>query len=179
MKSIEILALAIRLIGIVFILDVVQFFAYSYTTTQQWMYGNPGESAAMWLAFYGVIGFILVAACFFLIKFPMTVSRWLLPKSEGDEPIFNGSIDDLRIAAFTIIGVYILSWAIPDFFYNAGMLLHMRSQGMMDLYNEDAKDEYIIQELTTVLEIGVGLYLCLQAKGLNAMLLKFRRMGAE
>lgn len=179
MKSIEVLALGIRLVGIVSIFEILQFFAFSYRSLQQWMYVNPGESVVSWLILYGIIGLIFIVVCFFLIRFPITCSRWLLPKVESAEPIFNGSIDDLRIAAFTVIGVYILSRAVPDLFYNASMLLHIKGEGMMSPYDISAKKEYVIQALITVLEVGIGLYLCLQAKGLNNLLLKFRGLSPK
>lgn len=179
MKSIEVLALGIRVIGIFSILEILQFTATSYAAIQQWAYVNPGESITAWLVLYGCIGLLLIAVCFLLIKFPITVSRLLLPNANDDEPVFNGSADDLRISAFIIIGVYILSWAIPDFIYNASMLLRMRSEGILHLYNQSTKGEIIIQEIITVLEIVIGLYLCLQAKGLNTLLLKFRGLGAK
>lgn len=179
MKSIEVLALGVRLVGIISIFEILQFFAYSYRSIQQWMYQNPGESIIVWLVLYGLIGFFLIVVCFCLIKFPLSFSRWLLPKADNGEAIFNGSIDDLKIAAFTVMGVYILSWAVPDFIYNASMLFHIKNEGMMSPYNTSARNEYIIQELITVLEVGIGLYLCLQAKGLNNLLLKFRGLSPK
>lgn len=179
MKSIEVLALGIRIVGIFAVLKLLQFFSYSYAMTQRWALSNPGESVSMWLAVYGVSGLVLVAACFVLIRFPMIISNWLLPKTDKDEPVFSGGIDDLTIAAFTILGVYILSSAIPDLVHNLGMLVQMRSQGIMDLYNAGGRNEYIVKALATILQIGIGLYLCFQAKGLNALLLKFRGMNGS
>src|SRR5690554_4336566 len=112
MKSIEVLALGIRLVGIISVFQIFKFFAFSYASIQQWMYQNPDESIIVWLVLYGLTGLFLIIVCFFLIKFPISFSRWLLPKADNEEAIFNGSIDDLRIAAFTVMGVYILSWAI-------------------------------------------------------------------
>lgn len=179
MKSIEILALGIRIVGILMIVEIIQYLAYSYTSIHQWMYARPDDSITMWLVYHGVVGSALIVFCFVLLKLPLTVSRWLLPKAKADEPIFSGSIDDLRIAAFMIIGVYILSSAIPDFVHNASMILYLSGEEMMKLYNPNEISEYIIKELDSALKIGIGLYLCLQAKGLNALLLKIRGLGVK
>ena len=179
MKSIEILALGIRLVGIAAIFQLLQFFGYSATSIQQWLYSHPGESFTWLISVYGAICIVFAIMCFLLIKFPITVSRWLLPKTTNDEPVFNGSIDDLRIAAFTVMGVYILSWAVPDLFYNAGTLLQLNDERMMGLYNPDDKNALILDEIITIMEISIGLYLCLQAKGLNNLLLKLRGLGAK
>jgi len=179
MKSIEVLALGIRLVGIWVIIEILQYLAYSYSSIQQWMYASPGESVAMWIVYHGVVGVAMVVFSFILIKFPVTVSHWILPKTNNDEPVFNGSIDDIRIAAFTIIGVYILSWAIPDFFYNASILLFLNNEGAINTYHAKEKIEYIIDEVITVLEIAIGLYLCFQAKGLNSLLMKMRGLGTK
>ncbi|MDQ2075171.1 hypothetical protein [Marinimicrobium sp. ABcell2] len=179
MKSIDILAIGIRIVGIVFILRLIQYLSDSYSSIYRWTLSSPEENLTYILVIYGTVGLAFSVICFILIKFPVTVSRWLLPKSKDDEPVFNGSIDDLRIAAFTIIGVYILSWAIPDLFYNASMLVKVQSEGLANLYSRDSTITYLIQGGITILEILIGLYLCLQAKGLNKLILKFRGLGAR
>jgi Ca2+/Na+ antiporter len=179
MKSIDILVIGIRLVGIVFILRLVQYLSESYESIYRWTLAAPEESLTFVLLIYGTFGLAFAVICFILIKFPLTVSRWLLPKSKDDEPVFNGSIDDLRIAAFTIIGVYIVSWAIPDLFYNVSMLVKLQSETAVKLYSSDSIIDFMIRTGMTVLEIFIGLYLCLQAKGLNNLILKFRGLGAQ
>lgn len=171
MKSIEILALGIRLVGIYFIIQTLKFFAYSYNSIQQWGVTGVFESTTIFYIIYGVAGLVFLLTCFFLIRFPVTVAGWLLPRTNNDEPLFNGSISDLSIAAFTILGVYILSWAIPDFFYNAGTMIYIASLDSEQPYNISDFGVYIVNEVVTVLEIGIGLYLCLKAKGLYALIL--------
>ena len=182
MKSLEILALGVRLVGIYFLLNILSFWAGSYgPIIYQWMYVGVDESIAQLnlqlLLFYSIVGLFSLLACFVLIRFPLTVSGWLLPRSKADEPVFNGSIEDLKIAAFIIMGVYILSWAVPGFFYNTAMLIKLQNPQFMALYHRDEGVEYIIRALVSVLEIAVGLYLCLQARGLNALINRLRWAG--
>ena len=179
MKSIVILALGIRLVGIYFILKILQFVAHSYSSIQQWKYINPGESIALSLTVFSVIGIILLILAYFLIKYPTIVAKWILPKPQSNEPVFNGSISDLNIAAFTILGVYILSWSIPDFFYNGSMIFYLNYTGVEDLYNNDSLNTHIINQVITVLEISIGLYLCLKAKGLYTLILRLRGLGTH
>lgn len=176
MKSIELLALGIRLVSIGFSLKLLQFMVYGFNAIQHWRVSSPDESVTLWLALYGVSTVVLAAACYVVIRFPLCLSRWLLPKAKQDEPVFNGSINDLSIAAFMVLGVYILSGAIPDLLYHAGMLIQMyQGDDMIKLHGASAKQEKLIAILSVAVEAGIGVYLCLQAKALNALLLKLRR----
>ena len=47
------------------------------------------------------------------------------------------------------------------------------------MFNQGSENEHIINEVVTVIEIAIGLYLCLRAQGLSNLLKKFRQAGAR
>lgn len=177
MKSIEILALGVRVVGIIFVLQILGFLAQGHTVMQMIYFFNQDMDARIpWLMFYVVVGLIWLVTSFVLIRYPVAVAYILLPRTGSDEPVFNGSIDDLTTAAFTVLGIYILTWAIPDLFQHAGSLLLIKSERMANLYDENYLHSTLVTGAITIVEIGIGVFLCLQAKGLGMLLRKFRSM---
>ncbi len=47
------------------------------------------------------------------------------------------------------------------------------------IWEQGSPNEYKINQIVTVLEIAIGLYLCLRAQGLSNMLRKLREAGAK
>ena len=174
MKSIEILALGIRVVGIMFILQVLGFIGHGYALMETISHFGEDAGMAPWLVFYVVSWLVLSIICFVLIKYPLPVARRMLPRVDNDEPVFNGSIDDLAIAAFMVLGVYILTWAVPDFFHNLGIILRIYNEVTANLYNKGSLYDAVLRQAITVMEIGIGVYLCLQARGLNNLLRRLR-----
>lgn len=72
-----------------------------------------------------------------------------------------------------------LSWAIPDLFNNGIWWWYSAHSEISGMWNQGRESEYIINEVITVLEITIGLYLCLRAQGLSNLLRKFRQAGAR
>lgn len=166
MKSVELLALGLRLLGFYGVIKTMEYIGISY----KYSYSMPAENAAFWYVVYGATIALMLLASLFLIKFPVIVARKLLPKTNQDDVTLKGTPEDIQITAFIILGVYILSGAIPDFIYNASMLIYMHESYV----EENLIGEYLITEIMTGIEVGIGVYLCVQAKGLQSLLFKLR-----
>jgi len=175
MKSIEILAVGIRLIGIYVLLLALRTASNCYSTFVQSPSSLPEDlTIFMYFGFGEAIAFLLVS--FVMLKFPVLISKWLLPKTKDGEVLLAGNAQDIQTSLFCVLGVYILSWAIPDFVDNAVLWWYSVNN---EILQDDSSDIYVINEITTVLEIGIGLYLSLQASGLSNLLYRMRSAGAK
>lgn len=179
MKSIELMATGIRVLGLVVIIFALESIFYYYQQYQLvfnvWSQGTDGFWPFVALAVVHVVLFLAIA--FVMLRFPVLVSRWLLPKAQGEQAVFDGSAKDIEVVAFVIIGVYILSWAIPDFIHNGLWWWHSAQKDLNGPGAPEQKYEHMINQAVTVVEFAIGLYLCLRAKGLSVLLRRLREAG--
>lgn len=174
MKSIELLAIGVRLLGVYLLVSGMRLALKLYQLAQQGPIHEGGQYDYVYLGVAEVALVFLVALL--MLKFPMTLSRWIHPASAGAEIGFSGQAGELETTLLVVLGVYILTWAIPDFFDNAIWWLYLSRS--IEASNAD-KDMVVINQLVTLLEIAIGLFLCLRAKGLSAMLRRLRTAGIE
>lgn len=178
MKSIELLSTGIRLLGIYVFLSAIRSGATQYQAVIQFQSISQNDMAAF--AYVGLVQVtLMVIAALLMIKFPVSLAKWILPKTENNEIVLDGSVKDIEVSLFAVIGVYILSWAIPDFFHNSIWWWYSSHSQISGMWGQGGKDEYIINQIVTVLEIAIGIYLCLRAQGLSTLLRKFREAGAK
>ncbi len=179
MKSIELLATGIRLLGIYVFINAAQMGITQYSMNYQ-LNNNFYEGAEIYLYAGIILTGVLVFISLIMLKFPVTIANWLLPKTKGDEVVFDGSARDIEVSAFVIIGVYILSWTIPDLLDNGLQLWRIAErESLGHSWGSQYKHEYVFNEMVTVLEIAIGIFLCLRARGLSYLLYKIREAGAR
>lgn len=167
MKLIEMLAVGLRLLGVYLVYSVCHTLLtrYGYWAAMQ----SQFEGHAFWL-----VGLILLetllfsGVAFLLLRFPITVAKWLLGKQSGAEPVLQGTFNDLQTVLFCVTGVYVLSQSLP---YLAESLLWLLGSS-----DEQAESGLVrvIPTLVGLLQTAVGLYLTLQAKGLSRLLTRLR-----
>ena len=175
MKSIELLSIGIRLLGIYVVFMALQTVVIQYQSIQQFAIASNGGAPVY--AYVGLIEVLLmVLASFVMIKFPTSLAKWLLPKSSDGEILLDGSAKDIQTTLFCVLGVYILSWAIPDFFNNGLWLWYTAVSQDMDF---GSIPQFIIQQIITVIELGVGVYLCIRSKGISNLIYRLRTAGAK
>jgi len=176
MKGLELLAVGIRLIGFICILKAAKGLSEAFSSYSQFSIQIPGESPALLILGYVFTTLVLLVLALIFIKFPLSISRKLMPVSDIDEPMINGSMQDFQLSCFTILGVYILSWSIPDFIHNACLIIFLSDQ---DGYKHIERPYDIINQVVTVFEISIGLYLTLKARGLLNLIQTLRQVGAK
>ena len=169
MKINEILSIAIRIFGIL-------LFFVTLRDAPQWLSSirllRPdefSESPSRFLQYAMVISFF--SASYFMIKFPGAISRILVTPSSTDAPLIEENGQAIQIAGITIVGVYVLTWSIPDLFYNAFLLWEIAHY---ETSQDQAMSQTISTEIVTVIEISMGLYLALGARGLSNAINKLR-----
>lgn len=175
MKNYELLATGIRLLGLYTIILGVQTAAYQYQASVR-VFLSPDAGLNSY-AFFGIIEVIMIfVGASVMIKFPVSISKQLVPKVKGDPEILSSTAKELQVSLTCILGVYILSWAIPDFIDNAIWILYSMDTNS---FAAQTKAEYMINEVVTIVEIAIGLYLCLNSFGINRLIWRLRGAGIE
>ncbi|GAB2524116.1 hypothetical protein [Microbulbifer agarilyticus] len=170
MKFQDLVTVGVKICGILLIFLGLRTISLQYSFLNA-LVGNGDDSIRVY-TFITVLEVFLIFLCALVfIKFPNLVARKLFPKEV--ELNLNLSQDAERLISVfcCILGIYILSWAIPDFINNALMISFLsKSMYMSDVVYV----ETIFAEIVTVVEISVGLFLCMRSAGLSALVWRFR-----
>ncbi|SDJ80711.1 hypothetical protein [Microbulbifer yueqingensis] len=172
MKSRELLSVGLRVCGVLLIFLGLRTISNQYMSLGMLSYNGDER-----IQVYAVVTVIEIALIFLLalalLKFPNLVAKKLLPRESDDKVEFSKNGKELLSIAFCLMGVYILSWAIPDLVNNGMWLIHFSERA----YASDSNyAETVIVQITTVVEIVIGGFLCFGASGLGNVLWKLRGM---
>ena len=112
------LSIAIRLFGF-----YMGYFALA--RLPEWFYYIKASSDGVTNELDGfslVFAFVMIVVAFItsivLILFPITVAKWLAPFKDADSFKVAISSQNVEAVLFSVIGIYIFSWEIPDLAYN-------------------------------------------------------------
>jgi len=172
MRTIELLAIGIRLLGMYFLVKCVQFIGTAYASYHQMAISLPEFNPLIILGAYAITAVLMFAFAIIFIKFPAIISKSLLPRTSVESPVLPGSPKELLLAGFAVLGVYILSWAIPDLIHNSALLIVIPRYEQS--YSMGNRPYDLINLGVSVVEIVIGLYLTLQAQGLVRLINKVR-----
>lgn len=170
MKLYEATALAIRILGIYLLLDAISFAVDLYGQREQFIAMRELDFLDILIPlFFSSIGFFTLTGLI-CIKFPVSIAKYVVPTSSVNQPTINLNSNDFSNLAITILGLYILSWAIPDVIYNALMIIkgNYFNSSNAEIY------EFVINEAATMIELSIGLYLTLSSAGVNILISRFR-----
>lgn len=167
MKIIEVVSIAVRIFGI--LLFVVTLRDAPQLISAIAVLGIEDVSPSIYIQWAMVASCLILSV--FMIKFPGVVSLLLVTPSELSSPLIEENGQAIQVAGITIVGIYILTWAVPDLIHNALILWVVSGY---DLPPREYISETKINEVVTVIEIGIGLYLALGAKGITIALNKLR-----
>lgn len=117
MKSIELLALLIKLSSILLGLTMLQ-----QATTLIYLF-TGGLGVAPESTYYSIALLIVVLIGFVLAlifwNFPISVAKWFLPKSNDQNyPAIDLELEQLEIILYSAIGVYLIAQYLPDLSYD-------------------------------------------------------------
>jgi hypothetical protein len=169
MQSIEVLGVGIRVLGIFILVTLLREMPLIIETISQYKNLDPNANGSMTI--YAALSLIFIVCSLVMIKFPISVAKLLISKSELSSPELNVDLNSLQITAITILGIFILSWAIPDLINNIIGLSNLKTYTPSD----EAGVAYIWNSLiTTIVEIAIGLYCALNSKGITKLINKLR-----
>ena len=172
MSAKELLAIGVRLFGIWLVVSSLNSLTLgvSYMIGQAWIDKIISSSFMMYLPFLGLaIGKAIIG--FLLIKFPYFVAFKLIPKTNLDNTQINWEEKLVERVGFVLIGVYILSWAIPDLTHIVVYFVQNKE------YSPNGTIDFAANKLNfivTLVEISIGLFLILGSQGVVNVIHKLR-----
>ncbi len=173
MKSNELYGIGVRLIGIYLLFLCIQTILKHLQMWQIYAFngevdiGSYGYLMVAEVLFIAVVGFVF-------IKFPLTIAKKINPKGQESTIEFTDKGQAILEVFVCILGIYILSWSIPDLLDN--ILFIAFNYG-----NERQKemlDSSYISGLVTIVEILIGAFLCFRGDGFIKLMLHIRSLGS-
>jgi uncharacterized protein YqhQ len=116
--------------------------------------------------------FVGIAAAIF-IKFPLTLAKQLSPTSSKEELSFSKNSNAILDVFICLLGIYILSWAVPDLVDNS-LYIYLNKDN--DFQMQAVRDTYV-SLYTTVVEIIIGLCFAIWGKSFINILRRVRSFG--
>lgn len=168
MKIIEVLAVAIRIMGLCLLLHLLEHMPSWLLTLGIIAPDNPPPASSLYFQYGIFITLVLVA--FLMLKLPAMLARLLVGNIPSDSPLLEENGQAIQIAGIAIIGVYTLTWAVPDLFHNVFILWVLGEQYRGSGYLGEIK----VNIAVTLIEIGIGLYCALGARGISKVINKLR-----
>jgi hypothetical protein len=166
----QIIIVGLRLIALLWTFHVV---SHSY---ELFSYANVDATAA--LSKSSILAFALlqlgIAAIFWF--FPATIAAKLLRSGSQSEESVSPSLQQWQVLGFICIGVWSLCRAIPDAMYWTTVGIMANSS---DVEFSSFSIEQKASVVSTILEIVIGLWLVLGAKGLAVAIYKLRTTGVS
>jgi hypothetical protein len=175
MKTIELLAVGVRLVGLYLLVLTIKYVGSAYFSYHQMAISMPDFNPLVISGGYVVSALLMFIFSILFIKFPATIAYRLLPKADKDSPKLSEDSSQIQLAGFTLLGIYILSWAIPDLIYNLAVLSVIPFYDSS--YSMGNRPYDLVNLGVTIIEIIIGLYLVFQAKGLVKLIDRIRYAG--
>lgn len=170
MRNEQIVGLAIRLFAIfLFILALRQ------ATGLIW-YFVDSVTVRAGLGFALVSTLAPAAVALFLWLLPLTIATKLIPRLKTDEPRSALTATDIASVAFPILGLWVLTFAIPDTFYWITFTFILKNS---DYGSPELTPENIGNIVATVVELLIGFWLLLGSKGLLGLFQRLRYAGGS
>lgn len=168
MKIYELTAIAARIFAICLFLYALRTFASLAGSIGE---ATPESFTVSLFYFIGAV-FIPLIIAVLIWKFPLTLARAFLPEIKAQEMAIKDNGGFLP-AALVLLGVYVLSYAIPDLLYNITnfyMIARVRETGA-ELPNPAV---LVSNFAATLLEIVIGFWLILGNAGIMNMIARIR-----
>lgn len=172
MKSLELLSLGLRIVGIYAFVLVMQTGLLNYRNFFSWSDGEEGMGGVVFITY--MLLSVMAALCVPLVFLPVTVAGWLLPKTPEGDPLIKGDIAQLQTTAFTVLGVYFIADALPDL---AGTLMRYILVSSQEYPDVALIDGLPIWMASLAMQLVIGAVLCLMPARLSDLLAAVRGAG--
>lgn len=165
MNGSALLTVAVRLFSIYLVI-----YTLHYTSTMLPFVMAPPPNNVTW-TYVAVFASSFLLAALLLFKFPGLISRKLLGGSH--ETTNHEGREDIEIIAFTVLGLWVLSRAIPDIFYWVTFSYKIYAVRTSPALAPDQIGNIV----GTVVELAIGGWLVFGANGLKGILRSLRTAG--
>lgn len=172
MKDVEILGVGLRIIGIYCLIQIISMTSLGINYIRQLSpeFMVPDERWSLYLS-VGLPIVLIFLVGVLLIKYPVIIAKKLIPRTimDLDKLHFNENV--LFISVTRIIGIYLVVFGLSDVVFYVLVLFQQSKLGVDTLFlaNKNA-----INLVVKCIEIFIGLYLLLGAKGILKLIQKFR-----
>jgi len=170
MFLLNVTALFVRVLGVYLLLKIV----IQHRGLSSSLAAVGEDSSLLYLLTPGSVILSLVALA--MIYFPVSIARMLIPKTSSESPSLGDGARALEICAYTVMGVYILSWALPDLVEKVVYVV-LAAQTPSPLSEEDRTGLYVSMGVT-LLEIAIGAFLALRAVTVSSLVMAIRSYGS-
>lgn len=170
MKAQHLLALGLRMAAIYLALITVQAVMEALYYLKL---SGVDEQSGGWLAGQLTFTSLYILASAALLLFPLTIARFLLSGIEADKVLQVENVGQFRSVAFSLLGVYLVVDALPQIGSTASWLwlqLH-EEYSNLNAYN------YVPKSTALILQLLIGIALCMLPVSLDNLLARFRKFG--
>jgi hypothetical protein len=166
MTNAQVVALGVRLFSIWLALYLIRHAPALWSANMEQFPESPAAGTVI------AVSIVLIAVTIALWFFPLAVARKLIPKATLDQPT-PLPIDQLHAAGFCLLGLWVLTEAIPRLVYVIFIVYHStRPNAMVAL--DPGQYAGIAR---TLVELGIGLWLLFGARGLLGVIRWARTAG--
>ncbi|NYZ61751.1 hypothetical protein [Luteimonas deserti] len=165
----DVIAIAARVFAVFLLVTVVRSFPSAVA-----LIGQDGPQPSLILV--GVVLASSIAVCAILWFFPLTIARKLLPamSEPRSETSMSGSV--ALSVGLTLLGVWVLAYALPDAIYWTTIFLLTRSP---EFGHFEWGREQIAHIVTTVAELVLAIWLVFGSTGIKRLILRCRHGKIE
>jgi hypothetical protein len=170
MTPLQIATLGIRLVGLIWAVVAI-------SNSHRWIaYFGAATTDSLNLGPTIFLAALQLATCAFLLMFPATTARLLLPSLRSvKEPAASTPLQWQTLAVISV-GLWVLSRAIPDAFYWITFYVTAHRSGL-EVFPLDP--EHTAGVVATVIEIALGVWLTVGGQGLAEFLFRLRTAGVK
>ena len=168
MTAAQIVGLGVRLFAIWLVVSVLRHLP------GMWQFNASGAAASdgSTNVVVGVVAVLILALAAGLWFFPLTVASKLIPRSSKTDHL-QLPVDQAQSVGFSLLGLWVLTNAVPDSFYWLFMTYQAsRPNSMLEL----RANEYLYM-VTTAVEVILGIWLLFGARGLRGLMRWARTAG--
>jgi hypothetical protein len=168
MRLLEITAIGIRLFGILLFLKLL-----NDVTGWLTVYG-PGYASGDNVEINSLVILLYcipIVLSLVFIKFPVSIAKLIVPVTSSSSPELESDGKTIQYAGLTLLGVYVLTYAIPNLvYYVISIFIIVNSRADLG----ESQYSYVINLISTLVELGIGVYLILGVNGLVKFISKLR-----
>jgi len=163
----QIVSLGVRLVALIWLLYTLNNLHQVFMYLDLEMYRGASRTA-VW-----VFACLQLAACALLWFFPRTIAAALLPSRDPEVRANPPQLVEWQSIGVILIGLWALVDAVKNAIYWTSLLITV--QGSVQDFSPEWKASIIL----TVVEFPIAIWLLLGAKGLAAVIFRFRTAGLK
>ena len=173
MNTLHLLSVGIRILGIYLVVTTLRDFPQWWITTRELgLDVVTGEVDLSAFYYFLVLTSVVVVAGLLMIAFPDTITKKLTRSDAIENGLDNLRLESIQYGGLFLLGVYILSWAIPDTVHYS-LLLFQASKAFE--FNIEPTITYKNSLIVILVDLGIGLYLVFGSKSIVNFVNKLRK----